>query len=216
MDGDVEMMTEDEVRQEAGKILGFADCEKAVSGTGQITTFNQLGFKGVSDKPDGWYLPKMRNEPAIVLETKSGRIDILKRSCIDELRKNTDIVATRYAKVVGILYNGTDVIVTKNGSIIDTAPGLQPKEYYLSLFDSSCIDRQHIYTITQRINNALHIQFGIANLYHRMIFTACALVADRYAADLRKVKNLGYDIFKRRILDTLSMALRKVAKGSER
>lgn len=216
MDRDVEMMTEDEVRQEAGKVLGFSDCEKAVSGTGQITTFNWLGFKGVSDKPDGWYLPKMRNEPAIVLETKSSRVDISKRSCIDELRKNTDIVATRYAKVVGILYNGTDVIVTKNGSITDTAPGLQPKEYYLSLFDSSCIDRQHIYTITQRINNALHIQFGISNLYHRMIFTACALVAERYDADLRKVKNLGYDIFKRRILDTLSMALRKVAKGSDK
>ena len=216
MDGDAEMMTEDEVRQKAGKILGFADCTKAVSGTGQITTFNLLGFKGVSDKPDGWYLPKMRNEPAIVLETKSSRVDISRRSCIDELKKNTDIVATRYAKVVGILYNGTDVIVTKNGSIVDAASDLQPKDYYLSFFDSSSIDRQHIYMITQRINNALHIQFGISNLYHRMIFTACALVAERYDADLRKVKNLGYDIFKRRILDTLSTALRKVAKGSDK
>lgn len=211
-----ELKTEDEVRQEAGKMLGLGDCAEAVSGTGQITTFNRLGFKGVNDKPDGWYLPKSTNEPAIVLEAKSGAVDISKKPCFDELKKNTDIVATKYAKVIGILYNGTDVIVTKNGIAVDTAPGLQDKAYYLSLFENVHIDSHLIYTLTQRINNALHIQFGIANLYHRMIFTACALVAERYGAELRKVKDLGYEIFKQRILNTLSATLREVAKGSDK
>ena len=50
--------TEDEVRDSAKIQLGFDKVEDNVKqGTGQITTFNQLGFKGVIDKPDGWYLP---------------------------------------------------------------------------------------------------------------------------------------------------------------
>ena len=50
--------TEDQVRDEAQRALGFDEKQDHVKqGTGQITTFNQLGFKGVSDKPDGWYLP---------------------------------------------------------------------------------------------------------------------------------------------------------------
>jgi len=84
------------------------------------------------------------------------------------------------------------------------------------MWNNVSIDRHRIFTLTQRINNALHVQFGIANLYHRMIFTACALVAERYDADLRKVKDLGYDIFKQRILDTLSKTLRDVSKGSDK
>ena len=45
--------TEDQVRDEAKIILGFDEIENGVQqGTGQITTFNQLGFKGVVDKPD--------------------------------------------------------------------------------------------------------------------------------------------------------------------
>ena len=56
--------TEDEVRDSSKLILGFDKTEpKVKQGTGQITSFNQLGFKGVSDKPDGWYLPDDRREP---------------------------------------------------------------------------------------------------------------------------------------------------------
>lgn len=58
--------TEDEVRNIAQKILGLSDSE-----CGQITTFNQLGFKGYNDKPDGWCLPKNTNEPAIIIRNKS-------------------------------------------------------------------------------------------------------------------------------------------------
>lgn len=46
--------TEDQVRDEAKIILKFDKEEKNIQqGTGQITTFNQLGFKGINDKPDG-------------------------------------------------------------------------------------------------------------------------------------------------------------------
>lgn len=80
--------TEDEVRKEANTILGFGDEELEVQqGTGQITTFNQLGFKGVLDKPDGWYLPDNKTLPAIILETKSSSQDLTNESWVSELKK---------------------------------------------------------------------------------------------------------------------------------
>lgn len=49
--------TEDQVRNEADKILGFNKVEPGIQqGTGQITTFNQLGFANhelKNHKPDG-------------------------------------------------------------------------------------------------------------------------------------------------------------------
>lgn len=52
-------LTEDQVRDKAKLILKFdVEEEGVLQGTGQLTTFNQLGFKGIPDKPDGWYLPK--------------------------------------------------------------------------------------------------------------------------------------------------------------
>ncbi len=45
--------TEDEIRDEAKIILGFNQKESCIQqGTGQITTFNQLGFKGNNNKPE--------------------------------------------------------------------------------------------------------------------------------------------------------------------
>ena len=64
-------MTEDAVRDLAREALGLVDSEIARAGVGQLTTFNQLGFPGVADKPDGWYLPNNKNEVAVVLETKT-------------------------------------------------------------------------------------------------------------------------------------------------
>ena len=64
------MRTEDEVRDSAKLVLGFDKTEDGVQqGTGQITTFNQLGFRDCNDKPDGWYLPDDASKPAIILET---------------------------------------------------------------------------------------------------------------------------------------------------
>ena len=65
-----QFLTEDVVRDNAGKILGFENEKGIQSGVGQLTTFNQLGFRGVNDKPDGWYLPDNFEDTAIILETK--------------------------------------------------------------------------------------------------------------------------------------------------
>ena len=102
--------TEDEVRDSAKIILGLDKTEPNIKqGTGQITTFNQLGFKGVNDKPDGWYFPDDCNSPAIILETKSEAEDISLQKWVDELIKNCDIARSKYKQVVGILYNGIRV-----------------------------------------------------------------------------------------------------------
>ena len=204
--------TEDEVRDSAKAILGFDKPEpKVKQGTGQITTFNQLGFKGVVDKPDGWYLPDDKGMPAIILETKSESEDISLKKWEKELIKNCKIALTQYKHVVGILYNGNDVrVFLDNIEAETTAPMLQDKSYYLSLFTKNTIDKQQIYALTKRINDCLHIDFGIKNLYHRMIFTACALVGKRYGALL--VKGMNFTLMKNSILSTLSKSLEESRK----
>ena len=80
--------TEDQVRDSAKIILGFDDYERGVKqGTGQITTFNQLGFVGILDKPDGWYLPDNKSEVAIILETKAETVDIDTKNVLTKLGK---------------------------------------------------------------------------------------------------------------------------------
>lgn len=204
--------TEDQVRDSAKILLGLDDNETKVNqGTGQITTFNQLGFKGVNDKPDGWYLPDDHNAPAIILETKSEAEDVSLQKWVDELIKNCNIVATKYKQVVGILYNGIDVRVFKNNiEEFEISNTLQNKVYYISLFTKNVIDKQRIYSLTKRINDCLHTEFGIKNLYHRMIFTACALVAKRYEAIL--IKGMDFSLMKNSILNTLSKSLEESKK----
>lgn len=204
--------TEDEVRDSAKIILGFDKIEaKIKQGTGQITTFNQLGFKGINDKPDGWYLPDDHNSPAIILETKSELEDISLKKWVNELTKNCNVVLTQYKQVVGILYNGLDSRAFLNNSeVTDTAKELQDKSYYISMFTRNTIDKQRIYNLTKRINDCLHINFGIKNLYHRMIFTACALVGKRYGAML--IKGMDFTLMKNSILSTLSKSLEESKK----
>lgn len=199
----VKEMTEDEVRDLAGKILKFENTDKVQAGVGQLTSFNQLGFNGIKDRPDGWYLPKNVEEPAIILETKNSNQKL--ENFLDEVIKNCDIVSTKYNKVIGILYNGIDVIVLKNNEVIEAVDTLQNKDYYLSLFKVNKIDKQKIYGLTKKINDCLHTEFGIKNLYHRMIFTACALVAKRYGAML--IKGMNYPTFHTLIHSTLSKSL---------
>ncbi len=202
--------TEDEVRDSAKLILGFDKKEdKIQQGTGQITTFNQLGFTGVIDKPDGWYFPDDKSKVAIVLETKSEGEDISKQKWVDELFKNIDIALTKYTKVVGILYNGNDVRVFKNKDEETTAPALQDKTYYLKLYAENKINKDHIYQVTQKINNNLHFKFGMTDLQDRMIFTACALVAQRYNPlnGLQKLKGMGYSTFHNWIYNALAKAI---------
>ena len=209
MSQEITYRTEDEVRDDAKIILGFNILEENVrQGTGQITTFNQLGFRGNINKPDGWYLPDDKTDVAIVLETKSENEDIALEKWVSELEKNVNIVMTQYKKVVGILYNGIDVRVFKNNDeISQIARVLQHKTYYKALFNQDTIDKQRIYSLTKRINDCLHTEFGIKNLYHRMIFTACALVGCRYGAIL--VEGMDFTLMKNSILNTLSKSLKK-------
>lgn len=74
------------------------------------------------------------------METKSGKEDIFLEKHYAELVKNIDITAQQYKRVVGILYNGTDVRVIKYikgcrqyEEIEDVAKTLQNKRYYIAL-----------------------------------------------------------------------------------
>lgn len=199
-------LTEDKVRTEPDAVLGLSALDGkdgARSGTGQITTFNQLGFQGVQDKPDGWYLPSNRNDVALVLEAKASTIP-LDRPQAEELLKNIRIVNEQYHKTVGLLYNGDDLRVFKNLEEVEAPAALQAVGYYLGLFNENGIDKDHIYELTARINNCLHFEFGIKNLYHRMIFTACALVAKRYDAHFVADGKVDYSEFHQVILSTIN------------
>ena len=205
-------MTEDQVRDQAAKILKFETTDNVKAGVGQLTSFNQLGFAGVKDRPDGWYLPNNVEDTVIILETKNSNQKL--ENYIDEIVKNCNIVLEKYKKVIGILYNGIDVIVLKNNEVIETVNKLQNKEYYISLFKINKIDKQKIYALTKKINDCLHTEFGIKNLYHRMIFTACALVAKRYGAML--IKGMNYPTFHTLIHSTLSKSLEENRKQNQK
>ena len=199
------VFTEDEISECAGFILGFNNkTDNVIMGVGQLTTFNQLGFKGILDKPDGWYLPKNNNDPAIILEVKSSTTNLNERH-VSELKKNCSIVLQKYNKVIGILYNGFDIKVFKNNEEIVTVDSLQNKEYYLGMFKENKIDKELIYSLTKKINNCLHFDFGIKNLYHRMIFTACTLVAKKFGAQL--FEGMNYETFHASIQSTLTKSL---------
>lgn len=202
-------ITEDQVRQEADKVLGFSEKEPEVQqGTGQITTFNSLGFTSVADKPDGWYLPDNKTLPGIILETKSTFHLLNKQEWVDELKKNVDIVLTKYESCIGILYNQDDIRVFINNVELESVSSkLEHKNYYLKLATNKPIDKTRIYRLTQRINNALHFEFGVKNLYQRMTFTACSLVALREGANI--MPGMDFNLFHQSILSQLNKSLQK-------
>lgn len=204
-------LTEDQVRDKARQILSLEDTETAQSGVGQLTSFKKLGFvgKGANNRPDGWYLPHQTIFPAIILEIKNEETE-LKTPQIEELLKNCRIAHTKYKDVIGILYNGIDIQVFKNEELVEGQTTLLNKEHYLGLFEKNTIDKQKIYSLTKKINDSLHFGFGIKNLNHRMIFTACALVAKRYGATL--VKGMDYPTFHTAIHSTLSKSLEEAKK----
>lgn len=162
------MLSEDKIRDNAREILGFYNSNEAQSGVEQITTFNQLDknyFKGISDKPDGWYFPNDINKPAIILETKAGNKNIEREK--EQLFKYIQITQKKYNKVLGILYNGEDVLVynDKLKQIIEVKELLN-KEYYLKLTQRIPIDVDAIQTCTIRINELLHHKFIMQDLRH--------------------------------------------------
>lgn len=202
--------TEDEVRSMAERILGFDEAEdKVQQGVGQLTTFKQLDFSGkdTDRKPDGWYLPENSNDIAIVLDTMAENKKITTKSYLDKILIYSDVLLKKYKKVIAILWNGKDIKVFKNKEEIETTKTLQHKQYYINLFKNNNIDKNEIYSLTKEINDLLHFRFGMKNLYHRMIFTACALVVERFGGNLEKIKNNGFNAFRNKIYDTLSKSL---------
>ena len=105
-------------------------------------------------------------------------------------------------------------MVFLNGLRREGESELQNKEYYLGLFSQNRINKGMIYLLTKRINDSLHIDFGIKNLYHRMIFTACALVAKRYGAPL--VAGMNYQTFHTSIHSTLAKSLEEERKQNQK
>lgn len=196
--------TEDQVRDIARIKLHLEETESAKAGVGQLTSFNQLGFRGVKDRPDGWYLPNETHYPALVFEAKGSNIKLGDKER-EELLKNIGIVQTRYQHVVGILYNGFELEVYKDGELVSGENELLDKEHYLGLFATNGINKMLIYSLTHSINDTLHFDFLIKNLYHRMIFTACALVAKRYGATL--AQGMSFGLFTTSIRETLESAL---------
>lgn len=201
------LMTEDEVRDKAKIILGFDKIENGVvQGTGQITTFNQLGFDGCRGKPDGWYLPIDTSYPSIVLETKSGQEDIRKEKWEKELFRNIDVLAKRYSKIIGILYNGQDVRVFKGKIELEgISKNLEHKSYYFQMWDNKMLDKSYIMNLTKKVNDILHFDFGISDLQDRMMFTASALVAQSYdlTHSIKQTKDIGYGAFHNWAIDIL-------------
>lgn len=202
--------TEDEIRDEAREILGFDDNETGVKqGVGQTTTFAQLGFKGENKKPDGWYLPDNSNEVAIVLDTLAENKEVTTNSYLKKIYSYINILSKKYKNVIGILWNGKDIKVFKNEEEIKVSNTLESKKYYIDLFKDNFIDKNKIYSLTKKINDLLHFKFGIKNLYHRMIFTASALVVERFGGNLEAIKNNGYEPFRNKIYDTLAKSLQE-------
>ena len=203
-------LTEDEVRDKDKIALGFDYIlnQNIKQGTGQLTTFNQLGVRGVSDKPDGWYIPNNRSNVAILLETKNSNADVGAKKCIDEIKKDCAILMDAgWQKVVGILHNGYRTQGFVNNIPIDIPNEIQNKMYYIDLVNNKTLDKNKIYNITKNINDCLHVEFGIKNLYHRMIFTACALVAERYGANFQKTKDMGFSVFQTAVHNQLAKSL---------
>ena len=203
--------TEDQVRSLADSVLGLSGVptSTARSGVGQVTTMRKLGFtgEGASNKPDGWYLPVDRGAVALVLETKApDAMPIDSQALRTQVEKYCATARTHYDLVVGVVFDGERTRAYVNGKPLDVPNELQPKEFYFKKLTERPIDKDRIYELTMRINNSLHSDFGIKNLYHRMIFTACALVARRFEAIL--VPGMDYDDFHSGILTALRRAIK--------
>lgn len=208
-------MTEDQVRDLAGSTLGLSGIPRNVanSGVGQITTLKQLGFRGsgAANKPDGWYLPADRGAVALILETKAPGSNAIESNLLrEQVEKYCATVRTKYDLVIGIVFDGERVRAFANGKRLDVPDELQTKEFYFAKLTDRPINKDRIYELTMRINNSLHSNFGIKNLYHRMIFTACALVARRHEAIL--VRGMDYSEFHNGILNALNKAIRDDVK----
>lgn len=134
------------------------------------------------------------------METKAYKPNANLSSNLPQLEEYIEITQSKYSQVVGILYDGLEAIIYKNDKFYRQDNELFTKDYYLKLFTQSSIDKQKIYSCTKSINDNLHTNFGINNLKHRMIFTACALVADRKGAKLELLKDRDFETLRSEII----------------
>lgn len=175
-------------------------------------------MKGGGLKPDGWYLPKDFGKTAIILETKA--LDEKSRELEEnknQLFKYIDVLRKKYSKVIGIIHNGEDTLVYNDElKQIKEVNELFNKEYYLKYFNRIPIDIDFIQTCTININELLHHQFIMQDLTHRMIFTACALVAHRKGANLENFKNLSFSLLKSRIIEVLENSYSEEKRTNEK
>lgn len=211
--------TEDEVRDEARILLNLTNNDdKIKSGVGQLTSFSSLDnyyFKGISKRPDGWYFPNDIQKTAIILETKASN-ELLDEKNENQIKEYIKITQRKYKKVVGILYNSNEAIVYKNDVVYSATNQLFDKNYYLKLFNNIQIDIDKIQSCTININEILHHKFVMQNLTQRMIFTACALVADRKGANLENLKKLSFSVLKSQIIEILEKSYSEEMRSNEK
>lgn len=211
--------TEDEVRDEARILLNLTNNEdKTKFGVGQLTSFSSLDnyyFKGISKRPDGWYFPNDIQKTAIILETKASN-ELLDEKNENQIKEYIKITQRKYKKVVGILYNSNEAIVYKNDVVYSATNQLFDKNYYLKLFNNIQIDIDKIQSCTININEILHHKFVMQNLTQRMIFTACALVADRKGANLENLKDLSFSLLKSQIIEILEKSYSEEMRSNEK
>lgn len=205
-------LTEDKVRE---LLKNKVKCH-----VGQLTTFKELKFiqkdieklnreiikkfnlkNALSMKPDGWYFEK---NFALVCETKNSKENIDGKN-LDQLFSYMYIANTKYENVAGIIFNGNEHEVYRmiNGEPqINKMPVLESVESYKNIFNDNEINKNAIYKNTKTINDILHFSFDLKNLNHRMIWTSCVLVANRFGNKLNSYDSM--EVVKQKVIDQLN------------
>lgn len=219
--------TEDQVKEEIKNIMGIS--------VGQHTTFKELGFNLIdletikvelenfkkdfslnkktllSLAPDGWYFDEKKS-CAIIVEAKNSQQKI--SSNINQLKKYILIAKSKYKNVIGIIYNGVENKVFWNfneyhdDNLLEMT--IKNKDYYLDIPNNNLIDKHKIYSDTKTINDILHFDFMIKNLNHRMIWTACILVAKRFGC--KYDYNDSINVIKQKTIEVLHKQIEEELK----
>lgn len=90
------------------------------------------------------------------------------------------------------------------------------------MYYNDVIDTQRIYDLTRSINNTLHNEFKMNDLKDRMIFTACALVVQRFnpVYGLNTQKGQTYEIvhmwISNKLADTIDNANENAVKPNRK
>lgn len=208
-------------REYAAKILGLekVDSNKIIAGIGQrggklgssLGQIVELTKSDAAQAPDFWYFPKNTYKVAVVGETKGYKPSSpdFTKSDINQIKKYLNIVSKFYNKVIGILYNGGNIIVYKytkgvmEYEILENEKNLQPIEYYCNLFDSTDIGSDFVMDKAMEINDSLNFDFKVEGLKDRWILTSGAILAETLKENCLSGENT-IDGIRRKIVMTLS------------